>query len=123
MINTARNTDPQALRLARAQVIRDLFEPWTYRKLEARTGISRTAIAARWTGQTELSIADVEVLAPVIRMTPAELFAELMNAQPGQNPQDDLTARRDNKRSRPLSESKQTTLAPVTRIQDRRNVA
>lgn len=29
----------------------------------------------------------------------------------------------DNVRSRPLSESKQTTLAPVTRIQDRRNVA
>lgn len=63
---------------ARAKYLRDLFEPWTYRKLEARTGIGRMALQARLTGETALTVPDLEVLAPVIRMTPEELFAELL---------------------------------------------
>lgn len=71
-------TDPKRVQYARAAHLRELIEPWSLRKLEARTGISRSVWATRLNGETALSISDIEVLAPVIRMTPSELFSELL---------------------------------------------
>lgn len=62
--------------------LRELIEPWSLRKLEARTGVTRSAWQTRLNGETALSISDIEVLAPVIRMTPSELFDELMSVHP-----------------------------------------
>lgn len=75
---TAHPTNEQAQH-ARAAHLRDLLEPWSLRKLEARTGLGRNYLAGRLNGDQALSISDIEVLAPVIRMSPAELFAELMH--------------------------------------------
>lgn len=84
-------TDPKTLQRARAAHLRDLLEPWSLRRLEARTGIGRGKLETRLNGGTELAMSDIEVLAPVIRMTPEELFAELRavevnQAQEGRNP-------------------------------------
>ena len=81
MTNALRYHDPRAIQRARAKHLRDLFEPWTYRKLEARTGIGRSTLQSRMTGETALTLSDFEVLAPIIRMTPEELFAELRAIQ------------------------------------------
>jgi transcriptional regulator with XRE-family HTH domain len=53
-------------------------ERWTYRKLEARTGISKSAIASRLKGETELMFGEVEIFADVLRRNPVELFAALL---------------------------------------------
>lgn len=71
-----------ALQVARAARLRELIEPWSLRKLEVRTGIGRTALDQRLKGKTPLNMSDIEVLAPVIRMTPAELFADLLAVDP-----------------------------------------
>ena len=52
MTNALRYHDPRAIQRARAKHLRDLFEPWTYRKLEARTGIGRSTLQSRMTGET-----------------------------------------------------------------------
>ena len=78
MTNTATGSSATDLQLARAGRLRDLIEPWSLRKLESRTGLGRNYLSTRLSGTVALSISDVEVLAPVIRMTPAELFAELL---------------------------------------------
>jgi hypothetical protein len=77
MSDSKLDTDPKALQRARAAHLRDLLEPWSVRRLEARTGIGRGTLQTRLAGQTELAMSDIELLAPVIRMTPEELFAEL----------------------------------------------
>ena len=59
--------------------------PWSLRKLESRTGLGRNYLSTRLSGTVALSISDVEVLAPVIRMTPAELFAELLTVGNDEN--------------------------------------
>lgn len=68
------------MQYARAARLRYLFEPWSLRKLEARTGIGRGTLQGRFNGATPLSMSDIEVLAPVIRMTPVELFSDLLAA-------------------------------------------
>lgn len=78
---TADTADRKALQRARARHMRDLFEPWSYRKLEAKTGLGRTVLQSRFTGETALSMPDIEVLAPIVRMTPAELFDELLKVE------------------------------------------
>ena len=70
------------LQAARAAHLRDLFEPWSLRRLEARTGIGRGTLQTRLNGTTAITMADIEILAPVIRMTPTELFAELLAIAP-----------------------------------------
>ena len=75
-------TQPQAaspieVQHARAARLRELFEPWSHRKLATRVGLTRSIIASRMAGDTPLTMPDIEVLAPVIRMSPAELFIEL----------------------------------------------
>lgn len=79
MTNIATGTAALVVQHARADRMRDLLEPWSLRKLEARTGLGRNYLQSRLNGTTALSISDVEVLAPVIRMTPGDLFAELMS--------------------------------------------
>jgi transcriptional regulator with XRE-family HTH domain len=69
--------------LARAAHLRELFEPWSLRRLEARTGIGRGTLQGRFNGTRALTMSDIEVLAPVIRMKPEELFAELLAVRPG----------------------------------------
>ena len=78
MSNALDTNDGKAIQRARARHLRELFEPWTYRKLEARTGLGRSTLQSRMTGETALTMADIEVLAPVIRMSPEGLFAELL---------------------------------------------
>lgn len=70
------------LQVARAAHLRELLEPWSLRRLEARTGIGRGTLQGRLNGTTALTMADIELLAPVIRMTPQELFAELLAVEP-----------------------------------------
>lgn len=67
---------------ARAAYLRELFEPWSLRRLEARTGIGRGTLQTRFNGSTALTVDDIEILAPVVRMTPEELFSELMKVSP-----------------------------------------
>lgn len=62
----------------RAAHMRDLFEPWSLRKLQAKTGLGRTMLQQRFNGVTAFSLEDLELLAPLIRMTPAELATELL---------------------------------------------
>lgn len=81
MSNALTAYDAKLIQRARAKHLRDLFEPWTYRKLEVRTGIGRSTLQSRMTGETPLTMSDIEVLAPVVRMTPEELFAELMKVK------------------------------------------
>jgi len=77
-----RKPDPyKALQYARAAHLRELFEPWTYRKLEMRTRIGRSTLQSRMTGDTALTIQEIETLAPVIRMKAEELFSELMGVK------------------------------------------
>jgi hypothetical protein len=57
--------------------LRNLLDPWSLRKIQARTGIGRNAMKARFDGSTPLGMGDIELLAPLVRMTPEELFAEL----------------------------------------------
>lgn len=82
MTSAARNTTAEDLQLARASHLRELFEPWSLRKLETRTGIGRGTLQGRFNGTTALTLSDIEVLAPVIRMTPEQLFLELVNVTP-----------------------------------------
>lgn len=67
------------IQYARATWLRDqlLAERWSLRKLEAATGIKKGAIARRFAGHTELSVSDIEVFAPLLRMNPEQLFARL----------------------------------------------
>ena len=81
MSNALTAYDAKLIQRARAKHLRDLFEPWTYRKLEVRTGIGRSTLQSRMTGETPLTMNDIEVLAPVVRMTPEELFMELMKVK------------------------------------------
>lgn len=67
---------------ARAAHLRELFEPWSLRRLEARTGIGRGTLQTRFNGTTAVTMADIEILAPVVRMTPVELFSELLAVTP-----------------------------------------
>lgn len=85
MTDTATRSSATDLQLARAERLRDLIEPWSLRKLESRTGLGRNYLSTRLSGTVALSISDVEVLAPVIRMTPAELFAELLTVGNDEN--------------------------------------
>lgn len=78
MSNALESHDAKSIQRARARHLRELFEPWTYRKLEARTGLGRSTLQSRMTGETPMTMPDFEVLAPVIRMTPEALFAELL---------------------------------------------
>lgn len=80
-MTNAPQIDPKALRQARAAHLRDLLEPWSLRRLEARTGIGRGTLETRLSGRTELAFSDIELLAPVIRMTPAELFDEILKVE------------------------------------------
>jgi hypothetical protein len=82
MTNIATSTTADAIQRARAAHLRDLFEPWSLRRLEARTGIGRGVLETRLKGATALTMADIEILAPVIRMTPQELFSELLAITP-----------------------------------------
>ena len=77
MSTTAHKIDADDVQHARAAHMRYLFEPWSLRKLEARTGIGRSKLHSKFNGTTEFSIGDIEILAPVIRMTPAQLATEL----------------------------------------------
>ena len=88
MSTNAHGYSPTDTQHARAAHLRYLLEPWSLRKLEARTGLGRNYLAGRLNGDTAISIADVEVLAPVIRMTPEELFLELLaqTENPHQSP-------------------------------------
>lgn len=69
----------EAAQQARAKYLDDALreERWTYRKLEARTGISKSVIASRLTGTTPLLMSEVEIFADVLRRNPVELFATL----------------------------------------------
>lgn len=78
MSNALESQDAKTIQRARAKHLRDLFEPWTYRKLETRTGIGRSTLQSRMSGDTAVTLSDIEVLAPVIRMKPEELAAELL---------------------------------------------
>ena len=78
MSNALESQDAKAIQRARARHLRDLFEPWTYRKLETRTGIGRSTLQSRMSGETAVTLSDIEVLAPVIRMKPEDLAAELL---------------------------------------------
>lgn len=91
--NKAQGHSPEDTQHERAAHLRDLLEPWSLRKLEARTGLGRTYLAGRLNGDQALSISDIEVLAPVIRMTPDELFAELLSVK-GSPETQKATARR-----------------------------
>ncbi len=93
MSDIASSATAEALQQARAAHLRYLFEPWTLRKLEARTGIGRGKLETRFNGKTELTFSDIEVLAPVIRMKPEELFAELLAVRPtnGKSPASEET--------------------------------
>ncbi len=82
MTNVVPSTTADAIQHARAAHLRDLFEPWSLRKLETRTGIGRGVLETRFKGTTALTMADIEILAPVIRMAPEELFAELLAINP-----------------------------------------
>ena len=61
-----------------ARHLRDIFEPWSLRRIEARTGLGRGYLAARFNSTAALMLPDFEVLAPLVRMTPVELFTELL---------------------------------------------
>jgi transcriptional regulator with XRE-family HTH domain len=74
-------TDPKAIQRARARFLRELFEPWSLRRLEARTGIGRSTLQSRLNGETAITMADIEILAPVARMTPEQLFTELREVE------------------------------------------
>ncbi|GAA1315642.1 helix-turn-helix domain-containing protein [Leucobacter albus] len=54
-------------------------ERWTFRKLEARTGIKVGVISSRMRGVTPLTIEEVQVFASVLGRNPVELYAELVN--------------------------------------------
>lgn len=81
MINAAPSTTSDAIQLARAAHLRDLLEPWSLRRLEARTGLGRGTLQGRLNGNTAITFDDVVILAPVIRMSPEELFVELLSVQ------------------------------------------
>lgn len=80
-MSNATHTQAEEIQAARAAHLRELFEPWSLRKLATRTGLSKGVLEYRFSGKAELSISDIEVLAPVIRMTPEELFIELLNVK------------------------------------------
>ena len=52
-------------------------ERWTRRKVALAIGATPTYVNARMNGQVDLSFADIEVIAPLLRMTGAELFVAL----------------------------------------------
>jgi|GEM_PF-7093484 len=81
MSNAQYQSDADGIQRARARHLRELFVPWTYRKLAARTGLGRSTLQSRLTGETSLTLPDIEVLAPVIRMTADELFSELVRVK------------------------------------------
>lgn len=54
-------------------------ERWTFRKLEARTGIKVGVISSRMRGVTPLTIEEVQVFATVLGRNSIELYAELVN--------------------------------------------
>lgn len=82
MTNATPLHDPIEVQRARAAHLRSLFEPWSIRKLATRTGLSKSVVASRLSGETPLNQPEFEVLAPVIRMTPMELFEELLSVDP-----------------------------------------
>lgn len=81
MSDQALDPDPTAIQRARANHLRDLLDPWSLRKIQARTGIGRNAMKARFDGSTPLGMGDIELLAPLVRMTPTELFTELLKVE------------------------------------------
>ena len=67
---------------ARCLYLKDLLEPWSIRRLAARTGLSKSAVESLYAGTRDLSMADIELVAPVLRMAPVDLFTELLAVEP-----------------------------------------
>lgn len=76
---TALKTSFDPTQEARAAFMRDLFEPWSYRKMETRTGIGRSSLQSKFAGHVGFSLSDIEALAPLVRMSAAELAIELFS--------------------------------------------
>lgn len=53
-------------------------ERWTFRKLEARTGLKVGVISSRMRGVTPLTIEEVQVFADVLGRNAVELYADLV---------------------------------------------
>ena len=69
------------------QMLKD--ERWTRRKVAMAIGATPTYINARMNGQVDLSFSDIEVIAPLLRMTGAELFVALQDVEVSPAPQND----------------------------------
>lgn len=82
MSNPNAAATPEELQRARARHLRELLEPWSLRKLAVRTGLSKGVVDSRLSGETPLTMSDVEVFAPVLRMKPEDLFSELLTVKP-----------------------------------------
>lgn len=71
---------PEDIQRARGEWLKKALidnERWSLRKLETATGLGKGKLALRFNGQSAISVSDVEVFAPLLRMTPEELFKNL----------------------------------------------
>jgi len=83
MTNTAPIPDDR--RAARGRALQQMLkaERWTGRQVALAIGTSPTNIQARFHGKVDLSFTDIEQIAPLLRMTSAELFVALADAEHG----------------------------------------
>lgn len=96
--------------------MRDLFEPWSYRRLEGRTGLGRSSLQTKFGGSVPFTLGDIEILAPIVRMTAVELATELYSIHETQKTP---TANGEGVSLPRLDSNQQPAgaqLAPVTRI-------
>lgn len=69
------------VRFARCMHMKEMLFPWSIRKLATRTGLTKAAVESIYAGMRDISMSDVEVIAPVLRMSPGELFDELLQVK------------------------------------------
>ena len=73
---------PINLRERRARALDRMLEAerWTNRKAASALGLTHTYVGRRRNGELDLTFADVEMFAGLLRLTPEQLFAELRAA-------------------------------------------
>lgn len=71
-------------RLHRAARLDDLFtdERWSSREIAAKTGLVHTYVQRRRNGASAISLEDLDVFAPLVRMSPVELHVYLNDTKP-----------------------------------------
>ena len=85
-------------------------ERWTNRKAAAALGLTHTYVGRRRNGENDLTFADVEMFASLLRLTPEQLFAELRSAALSPSPVND----EGRSEERPSTDVPPTGVEPAT---------